>query len=313
MQDSLGIITIGEGLVEFSSEDSLMCGETFSKYFGGDTLCTAVAAHRMGAPAAYIAKIGNDCFGEYLLDAWQLEGLDTSQVKLGQGQNGVYFVARASNRLQNIFYRKKTAATMLCIEDINFDFIKNAKVVYATGFVQSLSLSCNEVVREIFAFAKDNGITVAYCPNFSELVWSQDEAKEAFESISQYIDIMFLNTNTDSMAVFDTDSPDKICDKSSDLAISTTVIRENLKPTYVCADGEIIEIERDSDVRIIDATGSDSSFNGVFLSYYINGFNELECARYASIAANLQIQSVGAIRSLPSKEKVEEIYRSLYG
>ena len=88
-EKTLDIIAIGEGLVELSSNSSLIVSETFNKFYAGDTLCSAVSALRMGSSVGYITKLGNDFFGEYLLDAWQLEGLDTSQIRLTNGQNGV--------------------------------------------------------------------------------------------------------------------------------------------------------------------------------------------------------------------------------
>ena len=48
MGENLDIITIGEGLVELSSNKSLTYAQTLDKYYGGDTLCTAVAAQRLG-------------------------------------------------------------------------------------------------------------------------------------------------------------------------------------------------------------------------------------------------------------------------
>jgi len=313
MEADIDIITIGEGLVELSSDESLICAENFNKYYGGDTLSAGVTALRSGSTVAYIAKVANDCFGEYLLDAWQLEGLDTSQVKLASGQNGIYFVGRGSNKVEMIFYRKKTAATMLGIEDINFDFIKRSKMVYATGFVQSLSISCNEAVREVFSFAKENGIKVAYSPNFSNKVWSPEEAREAFYEISDYVDILLLNLKDDATAIFEQDSPDKVFGITSDLAIETTVIRENLMPTYTCTNGDILEIPFEQEAALIDSTGSDAVFNGAFLSYHLKGMNNLIAARYANIVAGIQMQNIGAIRSIPDKQTVEDIYRSLYG
>ena len=93
MGENLDIITVGEGLIELSSNKSLTYAQTLDKYYGGDTLCTAVAAQRLGSKVGYITRVGTDYFKEFLLDSWQLEGLDISQVKLVDGINGIYFVA----------------------------------------------------------------------------------------------------------------------------------------------------------------------------------------------------------------------------
>ncbi len=312
MIENLDIITIGEGLVELSSNTSLKFAQIFDKYYGGDSLCTAIAALRCGSSAGYITKLGNDNFYEYLLDAWDSEGLDVSQIKLSQGQNGLYFVGKKENKSEFVFYRKKTAAKNLSIEDINFDYIRNAKCVYATGFVQSLSLSVREVVREIFKFASENDIPVAYDPNFSPKVSTQEEAKEYFDEVSKYIDIIFLNTKTDTQALFDTVSIDKVRKILADNAINVNIIREHKKGIHVSntANYEFIEYKQ---IPIVDPTGWEAAFNGGFLNYFLKGYDTIKCAKYANSLSILQIRNVGAIKSIPYRIETEKLYNEIYG
>ncbi len=312
-EKTLDIIAIGEGLVELSSNSSLIVSETFNKYYAGDTLCAAVAALRMGSTVGYITKLGNDFFGEYLLDAWQLEGLDTSQIKLANGQNGVYFIAKTvSGKNQVQFYRKKTAATQLSIDDINLSYIQSAKMVYATGFVQSLSLSCKEVVQQVFEFARQNGILVAYDPNFSPKIWSEEEALEAFESVAQNVDIVFLNTDCDAQALFGTQSVDEIIKRLSDMAIGTIVVKEYKKGIHIVQNGDRQFLPYMA-CEIVDSTGCDSAFNGAFLHSLIEGSSPMVSAKFANTLSMLQIQKVGAIKSIPNAQSVKNLFREIYG
>ncbi len=146
MEENLDIITIGESLIELSAAGSLKNSSCFDKYYGGDTLVTAIAALRSGSRVGYITKVGNDSFGEYLLDAWQSEGLDASRVKLSTEQNGIYFVGSSDHKREYRYYRQKTAASTLSVNDIDFNYIKCAKLIYATGFAKSLSLSARQAV-----------------------------------------------------------------------------------------------------------------------------------------------------------------------
>lgn len=312
MFENLDIITIGEGLVELSSNTSLKFAQIFDKYYGGDSLCTAIAALRCGSSAGYITKLGNDNFCEYLLDAWDCEGLDVSQVKLSQGQNGLYFVGKKENKSEFVFYRRKTAAMNLCIDDINFDYIKNTKCVYATGFVQSLSLSVREVVREVFKYASENGIPVAYDPNFSSKISTTEEAKEYFDEVSKYIDIMFLNTKSDTQALFDTTSIDKVQKILADNAININIIREHKNGLHVTntANYDFIKYK---DINIVDATGWEAAFNGAFLNYFLKGYDTIKCAKYANALSILQIRNVGAIKSIPNRIETEKLYEEIYG
>lgn len=311
MGEHLDIITIGESLIELSSSTGLAYTQTFNKYYGGDTLCTAVAAQRLGSKAGYITRVGNDPFKEFLMESWQLEGLDISQVKLIDGFNGVYFIGHPENTEKEfVYYRKKTAATKLSIDDISPDYILSADIIYTTGSTQSLSLSAREAVQKAFQIACENQMSTAYDLNYDSRLWSSDEAKEAFEELSPYIEIMFLSLEHDSVRVFDVDSPDKCIKYLWDTGITKVIVKSAKdKGYFVGSEGDIVFVEFKTD-EIVDSTGSGDAFNGAFLHGLNSGMTIVEAAKLASIDAAIQCHGMGAIKSTPYKEQVYAAYYS---
>ena len=96
------------------------------------------------------------------MDACACEGLDTSQVRLSEGSNGLYIVARSKTGAKEyVYYRKHTAATKLCEEYIDANYIKNSKVVYSTSITQSLSGMASDAVLKAFKIAKENDLITA--------------------------------------------------------------------------------------------------------------------------------------------------------
>ena len=311
MGEKLDIITIGESLIELSSNQSLAYAQTLDKYYGGDTLCTAIAASRLGSKAGYITRFGNDPFREYLMDSWQAEGLDISQVKLIDGFNGIYFVGHPEYADKEFaYYRKKTAATRLSIEDISQEYILSADIVYATGVTQSLSLSAKEAVKKAFMIAKEQNMTTAYDVNYDNRLWSAEDAKDAFEEIQDYIQILFLSMEHDVNRIFDMESPDKCIKYFWDLGIQTVVVKSAKDRGYfVGFEGDVTFINFFTD-EVVDSTGSGDAFNGAFLHGINSGMTPIEAAKLASIDAGLQCHGVGAIKSTPYKEQV---YSAYYG
>ena len=311
MGEKLDIITIGESLIELSSDKSLAYAETLDKYYGGDTLCTAIAAQRLGSKSGYITRVGNDPFREYLMDSWQSEGLDISQVKLIDGFNGVYFIGHPEYEDKEfVYYRKKTAATKLSIDDISVDYILSADVVYSTGITQSLSLAAKEAVKKAFKVANEHNMATAYDVNFDSRLWSAEDAKDAFEEIEQYIQILFLSLEHDVVRIFDIDSPDKCIKYFWDKGIKTVVVKSAKdKGYFVGFEGDIIFTKFYTD-EIVDSTGSGDAFNGAFLHGLNSGMTPFEAAKLASIDAGLQCHGMGAIKSTPYKE---DVYSAYYG
>jgi len=309
MYDNLDIITIGESLIEFSSDKPLSFSDTFTKYYGGDTLAVAISALRSGLKVGYITKVKNDGFGEYLLDSWQAEGLDSSRVKFADFQNGIYFTGQKNGGVEMQFYRKKTAASTLCIDDIDFEYIKNSKFIFATGFVQSLSLNCRETVREVFKFANNNGIMVGYYPNFRHTKLSRDEAVEMFDEIKDYISIIFINTKDD--IIFETDSPDKLITKLADTQLENALIIKNNAGIWSYDRTEVSFIKA-VDFEPKDMTGYTSAIIGAYIGSRLKGASRMDALRYANVLGAMQASNFGAIRSIPMRGKVLEAIKRYY-
>lgn len=312
MDEKLDIITLGEGLIELSSDVSLSMATSLDKYYGGDALATAVTARRLGSKVGFITRVGCDYFKEFLMDSWQAEGLDISQVRLTQDRNGLYMLARPKNGEKEFsYYRKKTAATKLSLEDISEKYIESAKIFYTTGIAQTISLSASEAVKKAYEVAREKGLITAYDPNYSPLITTPEEAKEAFEEVVNNVDVLFLSDKNDMSKLFDIDSPEKIIKYCWDLGINTVVIKSSEKQGYYTGYAGDIVFTKFYSAEVVDTTCSGDVFNGGFLHALCSGYSQFEAAKLASIASGLQIQKIGAIKSIPSKEEVYSEYEKV--
>lgn len=309
MNKELDIITLGEGLIELSGNVSLSQAASLDKYYGGDTLATAVAARRLGSKVGYITRVGCDYFKEFLMDSWQSEGLDISQIKLTEDFNGLYLLARPNDGHKEFsYYRKKTAAVKLSIEDISEEYIERAKIFYTSGISQTLSLSAKEAVKKAYTIAKEKGLTTAYDPNYTPLLTTPEEAKEAFDEVINYVDILFLSDKNDIAKLLEVDSCEKIIKYFWDLGINTVVIKSSQDRGYYTGyTGDIVFCPFYS-VKTVDTTCAGDVFNGGFLHAISSGFSPFEATKLASIVSGLQSQKIGAIKSIPTKEEVYSNY-----
>lgn len=314
MDEKLDIIAIGECLIELSTNAKLDNSGCLYKYYGGDALAVAVAAQRSGSKVGFITKVGNDPFKSYLLDSWQNEGLDISQVKLSDDSNGLYMIARPSvNEKEIVYYRKKTAPCKLSIDDIDKSYIEKSRVLYASGITQSLSPSASEAVEYAFKYAKESGVITAYDINYHPSLMSAESAKENFYRVSNYLDILFMSTKHDTGNILEIESPENVIKKIWDSGIQTVVLKSGERKGYYTGyNGNIIFTEFYTD-DYIDTTCSGDAFNGGFLHAITHGFNCPEAVKFASIVAGLQAKNIGAIKSIPYADEVYSIYRGNNG
>ena len=310
MEEKLDIVAIGECLIELSASTSLASADCLYKYYGGDALATAISALRLGSKVGFITKVGNDAFKEFLMDSWQAEGLDISQIKLANEPNGFYFITRPVDADREIaYYRKKIAPSKLSIDDISEEYISGAKILYSSGTTMSLSISAEEAVLKAFELAKKNNITTAFDPNFSLLCTTKENAKESFNKIVSNVDILFMNDKYDTTYILELESAENIIKKLWDMGVSTIVIKSSLKGGYFTGYNGNIFFNEFFTKETVDTTCSGDAFNGGFMHAITHGCNHVEAVKLAGIVAGLQAQEIGAIKSIPYKDEVYSILR----
>lgn len=307
MDSKVDIAIIGECLIELSSNGTLADTSTLNKFFGGDTVTTAVAVARLGGNVTYLTQVGNDGFSEFIVSSLAKENIDTSLIKSNDEQNGMYIVSRTPEKKELLYYKRKTAATKMSINDISEEYIRQLKLVYSTGVVQSLSASSRELVRESFRIAKENGVLTAYDPNYTSCFMNSTDTKEYFEEIVEYLDIIFLSLKNDATKLYEVDSIDKVAKYFWDKGVKIVIIKSHIDNGYYTGyRGEITFTEFYNTQKAIDTTASGDVFNGGFLYAITNGYAPGEATKFAAVVSGLQTQNYGAIQAIPYKETVLE-------
>ena len=310
-ETNFDLITIGESLIEFSTNQKLKDAECLHKYYGGDSLVVAIAAKRLNSKVGFVTCLGDDPYRDFLLESWEKEGLDTSHVKVVNEKNGIYMVSRVPDHQKEfIYYRKKIAPAKLSIDDIDETYIKRAKIIYASGVTQSLSIASKEAVTKAFKIARENGILAAYDPNYSSLISTPEDAREYFDEIIPYTDILFMSSKYDTKSLYDIDSLQNIIKILTDKGLKIVVIKSSEENGYYVSSNHNTTFVPFYTTKVVDTTSSGDAFNGAFLHAIASGYSPVEAAKIASIDAGLQAQGIGAIKSTPYYEEVYKIYKS---
>ena len=307
MNSKIDIAVIGECLIELSANGKLAETSTLNKYLGGDTVTTAIAISRLGGSVSYLTKVGNDGFSEFIISSLQKENIDTSLIKTNEEQNGMYIVSNTLDKKEVLYYKRKTAATKLSVDDISAEIVKNLKLIYSTGVVQSLSASSRELVRNAFQLARENDVLTAYDPNYTSCFMNSVDTKEFFEEIIDLTDIVFLSLKKDSIKLYEVDSVDKVMQYLWGRGVKIVVIKSHIDNGYYTGySGEISFTEFYNTQKAIDTTASGDVFNGGFLYAITSGYSPKDASKFAAVVSGLQTQNYGAIQAIPSREVVLE-------
>ena len=312
MEQKIDIAVIGECLIELYSNGTLAETSTLNKYFGGDTVTTAVAIARLGGNVSYLTQIGSDGFSDFIISSLNKEKIDTSLIKRNEEQNGMYIVSRTPEKKELLYYKRKTAATKLSIGDITEEHIKNLKLVYSTGIVQSLSASARELVRETFKIARQNDVLTAYDPNYTSCFMNSADTKEYFDEIVDYTDIVFMSLKNDAAQIYQLESVENTIKYFWDKGVKIVVLKSHIDNGYYTGyKGEISFTEFYNSTKAIDITASGDVFNGGFIYAITKGESPERASKFASVVSGLQTQNYGAIQPIPYLENVMENFACL--
>ena len=104
------------------------------------------------------------------------------------------------------------------------------------------------------------------------------------------------------------DSVENIIKRIWDMGVGTVVIKSSQNGGYYTGyNGNVIFTEFFTH-EIVDTTCSGDAFNGGFLHAITHGLTPFEASKFASIVAGLQAKGIGAIKSIPYKDEVYNIF-----
>ena len=222
----------------------------------------------------------------------------------------MYIISNAQDKKELLYYKRKTAATKLSIDDISEDYIKRLKLIYSTGIVQSLSASSRELIRESFRIARENEVLTAYDPNYTSCFMSSGDTKELLEEIVESTDIIFLSLKGDAIRLYEVDSIEQIMKYFWDKGVKIVIIKSHIDNGYYTGyNGSINFTEFYNSAKAVDVTASGDVFNGGFLYALTNGYTPFDATKFASVVSGLQTQNYGAIQSIPYLKNVMENLR----
>ncbi len=300
------IIALGECMVELYSDEPVAVARTFHKTLGGDTFNLVAMAHRLGSTTGYITKVGDDPFGEFLLDSFGRLGVDASHAPRVSGVTGVYFVTLSSGgQREFLYYRQGSAPSTMTPKELDPEYIGRAKLLHSSGISQALSSTCRATVLRAFELAKALGVQVSFDPNLRLRLWRPEEAQAALEEVLPHIDILLPSAPQEIQLLLGTASPEEAIRLLWQRGVSTVVVKEGEQGCVVGAQGQITRFAALAATEVVDTTGAGDAFNGAFLHGLVQGLSPWEAARLAIVASSLKCAGRGAIDSQPSREQVE--------
>jgi 2-dehydro-3-deoxygluconokinase len=301
------LITFGETMVLFNpdSTGSLRYVHSFSKSIGGAESNVAIALARLGHEVGWFSRLGDDEFGQYIKSVIRGEGVDVSKVIEDKERNtGLLFKERFAHTDPNIYYyRKNSAASNLKPEDLDYEYIKQAKILHITGITLALSQTARETVCKAVEIANQNEVLVSFDPNIRLKLWDIEKARPILLDIVKKADIIFPGIS-EGKILLGTDNPKKIAKKFLDMGCSIAAVKLGKEGCYVYDKNEEPFVKGYVVEKFEDTVGAGDGFAAGFLSGILKNLKLKECAELANAVGAMATLVRGDMEGFPTLSQV---------
>ena len=269
-------------------------GNSFETFQGGKGANQAVAVAKLGLPVSLIGKVGNDVFGDELLENLNRETVDTSMIVRHEGPSGVAF----------IYVFEQTSENHIIVisgsnKEVKSNQISDKELSTSDVLISQLEVPPLEI-EDLFIRAKNSG---------TYRMLNAAPALEISKNLIRETDLLVMNEseleNLSERSV-DNENIDSIAEAIKVLNLKTTqsiAVTLGSKGVYVYTNqkGDFIDGHK---IEAVDTTGSGDCFIGALATHYLKSNDLLDSVNFANKAAALSVTKRGASASMPTLEEV---------
>ena len=315
------IVSLGELLIDFTPQGVSDKGNYLFEANPGGAPCNVLAAMaKLGCKTAFMGKIGTDTFGNFLKDTVEKIGINTDGLKMtDENFTTLAFVTLdADGNRSFAFSRNNSADVMLTEDEVDEDIIKNSKIFHC-GTLSLTHPQVKKATLKALNTAKENGVIISVDPNLRLPLWkSEDDAKEAINTVLEYADIIKISDYEIEFMCGEKDvleGAKKMYKQYNPKIMFATCGKDG---AYIIKDDIVLHHPCYDEVKTVDTTGAGDCFCGTSLKKLIDykldfaSLTKDDCfdiIQYASAAASLATTKYGAISIMPSDDEIKQLIK----
>ncbi|ACD53406.1 5-dehydro-2-deoxygluconokinase [Clostridium botulinum] len=313
------IVPIGRVAIDFNPTDinrPLSKSMTFKKYLGGSPANIAVGLSRLGKKVGFIGKVSKDQFGKFVVDYFNNEGIDTSQIKYAEnGESlGLTFTEIASPTESSILmYRNGIADLELDVNEIDEEYIKNTKAIVISGTALAKSPS-REAALKALELAKKNDTVVIFDVDYREYNWkNKDEIAIYYSIVGKQSDIVMGSREEfdlmESLIVKEKSTDEESAKRWLGFGNKIVVIKHGKEgSTAYTNDGKSYKI-KPFPVKLLKSFGGGDAYASAFIYGILEEWDIMDALEFGSASAAMLVASHSCSEDMPTVKEINEFIK----
>ncbi|MDC7290442.1 carbohydrate kinase family protein [Blautia schinkii] len=268
---------------------------------GGGAMTQAVIAKRLGCRAALCSRVGDDTYGQYLMEVLRREGIADTWVQVAEEATMVTIALVKPDGNRNFLTREGDNIHNFTLEDVDLELLKRTRMVSYGSFYFLPGLD-GKGEEKIFRTAKDAGAMI-----------TADTASDAYGKGRDlvfrnlpYIDY-FVPSYEEASYLAETMDVDKMAETFLSRGATHVIIKLGEQGCYLAEKGYRERIPAFCQKQVCDTTGAGDNFTGAFMAAVLQGLDFQQAALFANGAAAVSVTGAGAVSALKDKQQVYEI------
>jgi len=326
MTKPLDLITIGRSSVDLYGAQvggRLEDMRSFDKYIGGSPTNIACGTARLGLKSALITGVGDEHMGRFVREQLIREGVDVRGVKTDPDRLTALVILgiRDQEQFPLIFYRENCADMALSVDDIDPDFIREARAVVATGThlshpqVEAATLKALEIAR---ADGMQTALDIDYRPNLWGVAGHGDGESRFVES--QKVTAKLQSTLHLFDLIVGTEEEFHIAGGTTNTIAALRAVRGVSGATLVCKRGAAGAVAFVGDIpdslddgqsgpgfpiEVFNVLGAGDGFMSGLLKGWLDGSDWPTALKYANACGAFAVSRHGCTPAYPSLDELQ--------
>ncbi len=313
----MDVVCLGDILMDmFPAEVGRRLAETsaFHPKPGGSQANVAVALARLGVRTAFIGKVGEDAFGQQLVEVMRREGVDVRGMRFdAEARTTLAFIAMPDvNTPEFVFYRNPGADTRLRPDELDRALLQTTRAFQFGGLNLTTEPTRGTTV-EALRLARASGALISFDANYRPALWpGMAAAREQILAVLPHVHVLKAN-EVELEVITGTRDVEKASEAILRMGIELCVVTLGGKGSFfrVAGGSDFVPARA---VETVDATGCGDAFVAGLLSRLVVGVEWRdqvsparlrECLRYANAVGAVTATKVGAMSALPTAAQVE--------
>ncbi|MDX3751148.1 sugar kinase [Streptomyces sp. AK08-02] len=198
--DVVDVVALGESMVTFlpSRPGRLADVPSFERAIGGAESNVACALAAAGHTARWVSRVGDDGFGDHLIEAIGSYGVDVASVRRDPARpTGVYFRTagdRATDAHEVAYYRAGSAASAMTADTVEVNAARAGRVLHLSGITAALSGDCLDLLWELTE-PRPGRPLVSFDVNFRPGLWTDTDGPRVLLDLARRADLVFVGAD----------------------------------------------------------------------------------------------------------------------